>query len=1001
MTTALTGVPPRASQIVNNSTYFDYLKGLAEHTEGFPLYPDAEPDKFFYSLPNGKGGSFVLDRNRNVMQIPKTSLRISVIGSLNGFNITDEDGSVYVFSVLENTESYIYSSAGTSPDAKSNPSPSSLYRNQHTAYYLSEIISSNGSDHIYFTYESETISSKDESYSETFGNKYPALSGPPQLPQINVHEYRWNGVIRASLTPRIKTIAFSNGKVEFTRISGRQDDPTASKLDEITIYNKNNSGGYVKLKSFKFNYSYYYNPGTYSPNSGFPQNQNTIYDRYRLRLDNIAIKDAASNPISSYTFSYNSTVLPPKTSCAQDWYGYYNGDTSNTTLVPPGVAFQDVGTGVQEVQVGEADRSSNEAFMKAGILEKITYPTRGYTVFDFESHKIIAEYSSEGAGTSAYAQGNTSNNLSVQTITIPNTNSAQYKPRSGNLFITIGPYSLDFPQPFVKIKNMSTGLEETYTNPDLDHFYSFSQPYDFQPGVTYQITASCYANMSYAMASITVSFTKLVHNPHLEPVGGLRIKSLKNYSSDNILAYEENYKYGLNESGAGDLLGISPANNSYYRAFAVYHGMSGCGVYSKGYQTYLGGPLFDQCLTQGSPVVYTEVVKYYGATSNNSGKTVYNYQIEQDERIKIKPLPAGQTLANNQGIIIINDAWKRGQLRKQSEFRKNPDGSTPLYTLVQEVENSYDKFITDTTFGLFAQTIYDRAIIIDAGPPCGGIRQFWDFNWAEYPLNTGYVQLKQTIKKDYDANGSGYVQTTINHTYDAVYRNIETKMTTVNSKLETIEKETKYPFNKSQLLTSITSAESTVLDDMVTKNMLFPIEEISRNNTAQMAIKKTSYEYVNATTIAPVNIKYKEQSSPIETRLQFTKYDANGNLVEQSKSNNVITSYLWGYGGTVPVVEVVGASYQTISGMVSSSVLSDVNPDPSTLRSQLNAIRTGLSSTNALVTTYTYNPMLGISSVTDPNNRTSYFEYDAFGRLQLIKDKDGNIVKTFEYKYKQ
>jgi hypothetical protein len=56
---------------------------------------------------------------------------------------------------------------------------------------------------------------------------------------------------------------------------------------------------------------------------------------------------------------------------------------------------------------------------------------------------------------------------------------------------------------------------------------------------------------------------------------------------------------------------------------------------------------------------------------------------------------------------------------------------------------------------------------------------------------------------------------------------------------------------------------------------------------------------------------------------------------------------------------------------------------------------------NALMTTYTYDPLIGITSLTDANSRISYYVYDVLGRLQMIKDKDGNIIKTFEYKYRQ
>lgn len=54
----------------------------------------------------------------------------------------------------------------------------------------------------------------------------------------------------------------------------------------------------------------------------------------------------------------------------------------------------------------------------------------------------------------------------------------------------------------------------------------------------------------------------------------------------------------------------------------------------------------------------------------------------------------------------------------------------------------------------------------------------------------------------------------------------------------------------------------------------------------------------------------------------------------------------------------------------------------------------------ALMTTYTHEPLIGLLSQCDPVDRISYYEYDAIGRLLLIRDQDRNIIKTFEYKYK-
>jgi len=55
---------------------------------------------------------------------------------------------------------------------------------------------------------------------------------------------------------------------------------------------------------------------------------------------------------------------------------------------------------------------------------------------------------------------------------------------------------------------------------------------------------------------------------------------------------------------------------------------------------------------------------------------------------------------------------------------------------------------------------------------------------------------------------------------------------------------------------------------------------------------------------------------------------------------------------------------------------------------------------NAQMTTYTYDPLIGITSQCDMNNKITYYEYDGLGRLKDIKDQDGNIIKTVEYHYK-
>lgn len=55
---------------------------------------------------------------------------------------------------------------------------------------------------------------------------------------------------------------------------------------------------------------------------------------------------------------------------------------------------------------------------------------------------------------------------------------------------------------------------------------------------------------------------------------------------------------------------------------------------------------------------------------------------------------------------------------------------------------------------------------------------------------------------------------------------------------------------------------------------------------------------------------------------------------------------------------------------------------------------------NDLTTSYTYIPLVGVESITDPNGRTISYEYDHLNRLHLNRDHRGNIVKRYRYYHK-
>jgi hypothetical protein len=55
--------------------------------------------------------------------------------------------------------------------------------------------------------------------------------------------------------------------------------------------------------------------------------------------------------------------------------------------------------------------------------------------------------------------------------------------------------------------------------------------------------------------------------------------------------------------------------------------------------------------------------------------------------------------------------------------------------------------------------------------------------------------------------------------------------------------------------------------------------------------------------------------------------------------------------------------------------------------------------TDAQMTTYTYDPLVGITNTCSPTNQITNYFYDPLARLKFIKDADGNIIKTIDYHF--
>jgi|GEM_PF-2158091 len=155
------------------------------------------------------------------------------------------------------------------------------------------------------------------------------------------------------------------------------------------------------------------------------------------------------------------------------------------------------------------------------------------------------------------------------------------------------------------------------------------------------------------------------------------------------------------------------------------------------------------------------------------------------------------------------------------------------------------------------------------------------------------------------------------------------------------------------------------------------------------------------------NLVYDSRYTP---RLNYDKYSTKGNPLEVFKENDVHTAYVWGYNDTYPVIKAENVSFSVLNSAVKAatdSLVSLLNQigDMTTVQQKeaWKTFNTNLRSyeglSNAMVTTYTYKPLVGLTSSTDPNGIPTYYEYDAFGRLIIVRDIDNNIVKNYDYHY--
>lgn len=193
--------------------------------------------------------------------------------------------------------------------------------------------------------------------------------------------------------------------------------------------------------------------------------------------------------------------------------------------------------------------------------------------------------------------------------------------------------------------------------------------------------------------------------------------------------------------------------------------------------------------------------------------------------------------------------------------------------------------------------------------------------------------------------------------------------------------------------------QKAIMDLQKLNNIAPELEKKEYQNGALLNTWQSFYKTFSAGVTAQSRIMASVLNNAPETRLSFGNYDQHSNLLEVSKVNDVKNVYFWGYDGQYPVAKITGSDYNTAKQYINQNILNNPLTTDAEMRAELNKLRINLP--KAQVLTYTYAPLLGLTSETDAKGDIRYYEYDAMGRLSIIRDRNGNILKQFDYKYQQ
>ncbi|RZK27122.1 MAG: hypothetical protein EOO43_00640 [Flavobacterium sp.] len=908
---------------------------------------DTEADIFYFNFAGQSGKFYYNQQTGKFHTLVKSNLKISYEDE-TGFVIVTENGDRYYFTEKEYTTTRTIC----------NPSIADSDKMNLSSWYLKKITNDLGSDQIDFEYDGSTHSTF-KTVANATKYVWQSSSGTSASLFPDPVDQSCYSIIGIT-SKKVSRISWRGGFLTFTANANRCDYLGEKSLDKIELFTANN----ISLQSYVFNYGYF--GGSDSPiNCGIEEASELL----RLKLKSV-VQQAPSqnliltNMIHSFDYYNEFDSFPSRLSFAQDYWGFYNGATYNSSLIPGYIK------GGLSTSSGN-NRFPEPSYAKYGLLKKITYPTKGNTEFEYEGNVANGSVSLIPAQTEALAGG-----LRIRKVTNHDGldhNKDTHKrysylmddnTTSGQL---VGPWSNSFGDIFeveffshnsiwlhqerrfyskvtsntnypllssgggyVSYKRVGVEADTTGANGSMIYEYS-AQPDFINTTFPYPVTHMDWTRGQlekeiYLQNSIDEPISREITYVHPYPYGNGALTDTA--ANKEQLGFKIGFLKSVNYMPGYDwnnYFGPDSIANTLIPKFAEYQTISGW-----------NGP------------ITTKTTEYsYGDWRDSYSRTGYN-------------------MNNHKVNYIVNHVNGSDSIIVKTMFISDYIGTLP--TWMQNIKNK--NYVTlpierlriikgvDGDFKVVGGYIYkykDDQVLTS---------EIFSLNIsAPIPLNS-FTQSHLI---------GGQLQMDARYVSHIKYNSYDTYGNVLEQQLSDGPR-TSYVWGYGNSYPTL-EARNAGLGD----------------------IAYTSFEEENSGGWVI--------GSPNRSNDYYTgknSYDlANGSVYRMGLDPNkrFSVSY-WSKNGPAGISGTFATMRTTNSGWTSYIHVLPLGTTSISLTGNVTVDDLLLSPSNSQSTLYNYDPLVGIISRISPNGQTEFYEYDAFGRLKLTKDRNGNIRKAIDYHYK-